>query len=89
MEREEKLKKAIAVCKYYKGEPDCPFDWETQNAAHQFWGIEEVFCSRFVYGVFDGLAADVALKNFLNKYFSKLADDHMVAPSYFWSKYAG
>lgn len=27
----------LAVCKYYKGEKEKPFEWDKENAANNFW----------------------------------------------------
>ena len=38
--------------KYYKGESENPFDWETQNAQFMFWGYESGFADQLKEGDF-------------------------------------
>lgn len=87
MEKNQKMKEAIAVCRFYKGEAACPFDWESQNAAHEFWGYEQAFCANFSAGGAGSLPASDALNSFLKKLFVRLADQHMCSPSHFRSLY--
>lgn len=37
---------------YFKGENENPFDWETQNTAHNFWDYESMFEEKFNNGNF-------------------------------------
>ncbi len=42
--------KDYKIYRYYKGEPENPFDKEKQNTAHNFWGYESLFEEKFNKG---------------------------------------
>ncbi len=44
----------LAVCKYYKGEKEKPFEWDKENAANNFWYYEQQFCHKYETGLITG-----------------------------------
>lgn len=74
MKKETNNRAAIlAVCKYYKGEKENPFDWDKENAANNFWDYEKQFCHKYETGLFTG-NVKFALEKFLDNLFRHLAD---------------
>ena len=65
-----------AECKYFKGERSNPFDWNTQNAANQFWEYEKTFCHEYLLGVHSCMTPKDALGLYLGKLFMYLADKY-------------
>lgn len=44
--------KNFDIYRFYKGEAENPYNWETQNAQHMFWGYESGFADQLKSGDF-------------------------------------
>lgn len=83
MQKEQLIKR----CRYYKGEQENPFDWNSQNDANQFWEHERMFCVKYLNGTFGDLDPDQALKYYLDKLFDKLGDQYETSEEEFRKRY--
>lgn len=63
----------LALCKYYKGEKENPFDWDKENAAYNFLDYESQFCHQYGTGLITG-NVKVEFGKFLDDLFRHLAD---------------
>lgn len=45
------MEQLLNFCKFYKGQKENPFNWETDNYKNQFWEYEKIFVNKFNIGI--------------------------------------
>ena len=82
------MKELIKICKFFKGEKENPFDWNTQNKENQFWEYEKTFVNKYEIGLeFKGMNPEQAMKKYLQDLFIHLADKYETGKDYFKNLY--
>ncbi len=67
-------KEVTKVCKFYKGEEQCPYTESYQQPQAMFWDYEKGFVHKYESGMYPGKTPEEAHKEFLDTLFPHLSD---------------